>query len=507
MYSLKKLNSTDGFDFKNLDNARQNNYAWSIAELDEYIYVGTGRNIPVTFLQSINSNIKLPTILKPANQDNLAEIWRYKKDGSLPWERVYKACPNSGITGFRFMLKGNPADSAECLYAATLGRQVKVLKSYNGVDWFIMPYNRLKGTSSRYMITIKGKLYLAVADELNNNEIPLLYRSKDPEFYPWENITDIKNPNFNPAKNPQGTISNMAIFNNRLYVSTTLKAGVQVWRSNKEVPEMNDWTLIVDNGFGDAANQVSLSIGVFKDYLYVSGIKPLPISWAVPYGFDLIRIDKNDNWQLVVGGSPLIPVSTSRGTRRKSISGYNSGFNNPFNVYAWQIQEYNDSLLISTFDDSSNMEVILNTLLANKQYLYSRIGKYKTEDLITRYRNIVRLLAVSHYPIGFDLYKSRDGVRFTPIFKNGLRDMNNYGGRILFVQSDNKLIIGTSNPFEGCQVWQSTESFNCPYEEYKNSNNINRKIYSNQYKINKCLYENFKVIKTYLPDLIKLLSM
>ena len=84
MYSLKKLNSTDGFDFKNLDNARQNNYAWSIAELDEYIYVGTGRNIPITFLQSINSNIKLPTILKPDNQDNLAEIWRYKKDGSLP---------------------------------------------------------------------------------------------------------------------------------------------------------------------------------------------------------------------------------------------------------------------------------------------------------------------------------------------------------------------------------------------------------------------------------------
>ena len=38
MYKFKKLNPTDGFDFNNLDNARQNNYAWSIAELGDYIY-------------------------------------------------------------------------------------------------------------------------------------------------------------------------------------------------------------------------------------------------------------------------------------------------------------------------------------------------------------------------------------------------------------------------------------------------------------------------------------
>ncbi|MGI6631047.1 MAG: hypothetical protein ACOX4H_11180 [Bacillota bacterium] len=36
------------------------------------------------------------------------------------------------------------------------------------------------------------------------------------------------------------------------------------------------------------------------------------------------------------------------------------------NVYAWQIQEYKGRLFVSTFDDSSNMEVILTTLLANR---------------------------------------------------------------------------------------------------------------------------------------------
>ncbi|MBC5624944.1 hypothetical protein H8S10_05675 [Clostridium sp. NSJ-49] len=136
MYRFKKLNPTDGFDFNNLDNARQNNYAWAIAELGDYIYVGTGRNVPLTILQSIAPDINIPAILKATNQDNLAEIWRYKKNGELPWEIVYKAKPGSGITGFRFMINAKPAGSAQCLYASTYGNQVKVIKSYNGINWF-----------------------------------------------------------------------------------------------------------------------------------------------------------------------------------------------------------------------------------------------------------------------------------------------------------------------------------------------------------------------------------
>ena len=43
MYKFKKLNPTDGFDFNNLDNARQNNYAWSIAE-----FITNGNRRPKT---------------------------------------------------------------------------------------------------------------------------------------------------------------------------------------------------------------------------------------------------------------------------------------------------------------------------------------------------------------------------------------------------------------------------------------------------------------------------
>ena len=87
VYIFEKITPINEFDFKDLNNARQNNYAWSMAELDDYIYVGTGRNIAVLALQSIAPGIDLPSLLEPNPQDNTAEIWRYKKDGSLPWKR------------------------------------------------------------------------------------------------------------------------------------------------------------------------------------------------------------------------------------------------------------------------------------------------------------------------------------------------------------------------------------------------------------------------------------
>jgi len=38
MYSFKNTTPTNGFDSNDLNNARQNNYAWSICQLDQYIY-------------------------------------------------------------------------------------------------------------------------------------------------------------------------------------------------------------------------------------------------------------------------------------------------------------------------------------------------------------------------------------------------------------------------------------------------------------------------------------
>lgn len=497
---FKQLTTTNGFDFKDLQNARQNNYAWSMAELGDYIYVGTGRNILAGVLRAINENIKLPALVKPSVPDNRAEIWRYKKDGSLPWNRVYKAPQESSLFGFRYMIQHTPFGGSPCLYAAGYGQNVKILKSTNGCDWF-ETQNTLQGTSSRAMISHKGYLYVATVNMLGSDtEIgPLLYRSPDPEFYPWELLTDTKVKGFDPNKNPKGAISNMAVFNDRIYVATSNDDGVQVWRTNGPEPKLNDWTLIVDKGFGDPSNKYSLAMGVFRSYLYVSGTKQLPLAWLIPMGCDVIRIDKQDNWQLIVGGDPIISPS-SNNVKRKSLSGLGSGFNNPFNVYAWQIQEYKGKLFISTFDDSSNMEVILTTILANREALENLLSPIVVKLLIEIYEGIIKLLKLIRYQFGFDLYVSSDGIHFSPVFTNGLSNPKNYGGRILFVDRQNNMYIGTANPFEGCEVWKVEDIdhwslYPCDENHYINLWKV-RETIQEKYS---SLMENMQAISKFIP--------
>lgn len=463
---------------------------WSMSELGDYIYVGTGRNILVNIIGAITPQAQLPALIKPDPIVNQAEIWRYKKDGSLPWERVYTAPP--GTMGFRFMINHRPFGGSPCLYAATVGQKVQVLKSTNGVNWYALPDTVLQGTSSRTMISHRGKLYLSTVQELVQNAA-LLYSSPDPEFYPWENLIDPSAPGFDPAKNPTGPIWNMAVLNNRIYVGVSSPDGVQVWRTNGPEPKMNDWKLIVDKGFGNPDNVYVLAMGVFKDHVYVSGTKDLPLSWAIPRGCDLIRINKNDEWELIVGGNPFLPGP-------KGASGLASGFNNPFNVYAWQIQEYKGKLLVSTFDDSSNMEVILTTLLANKAALEQRIGATATNVLIGIYKGVVEILRVIEYPVGFDLYESKDGVHFNSVFLNGLGNRNNYGGRILYVDKCKKLYIGTANPFNGCEVWRACsggkwQTKPCDGNHYKNLEVIWQTV-----------TEKFDILNANMPTVLNLMQ-
>ncbi len=498
---FENLTPINGFDRNNLNNARQNNYAWSMDELYNFIYVGTGRNILLNIIKAIEPKTNIPDLIKPDPIDNQPEIWRYAKDKSLEWERVYKASIGSGMTGFRFLINHVPFGGSPCLFAASFGDSAKVLKTTNGVNWFMVP-GKLEGTSSRAMISHLGKLYVATVDEANLSDVPFLYSSVDPEFYPWELVIDPNKPEFDPNRNPKGAISNMAVFNNRIYVATSSSEGAAVWRTNGREPKMNDWTLIVDKGFGDPANKYTLSIGVFKNYLYVSGTKQLPLAWLIPMGCDIIRIDKNDKWNLVVGGNPLLPLESTNSIRRRSLSGLGSGFNNPFNVYAWQIQEYKGKLLISTFDDSSNMEVILTTLLANREALYQLIGSVVTNILIEIYKGVVEILRAIRYPIGFDLYISDDGVNFSSVFLNGLNNPNNYGGRMLFVDDSNNLFLGTANPFQGCEVYKLlglNDSLEKPcYEDHYRNLWKARKILVDKYSV---IEEHAQTILSFMPDI------
>ena len=134
-----------------------------------------------------------------------------------------------------------------------------------------------------------------------------------------------------------------------------------------------------------------MAVGVYKDHLYVTATKRFPLVLLVPFGADMIRIDKYDKWELVVGGMPLIPTKPTTGRRNKALSGYGSGFFNPFNVYIWQVMEYDGKLLATTFDNGTNVENMRDIALLNKDII---VDKYD-EDIYN--------LIIKNYSLKFDI--------------------------------------------------------------------------------------------------------
>ncbi|MGI6684457.1 MAG: hypothetical protein ACOX47_02995 [Bacillota bacterium] len=161
-------------------------------------------------------------------------------------------------------------------------------------------------------------------------------------------------------------------------------------------------------------------------------------------------------------------------------------------------------MFVSTFDDSSNMEVILTTLLANKAALEQLIGPAITRLLIEIYESVVEILRIIRYPMGFDLYVSEDGINFRSVLMGGLNNPHNYGGRILFVDNKNDLYIGTANPFQGCEVWRVSDFdrrdfCSCDENHYKNLWEA-AEIIKEKYNI---LSENMPAVLKFLPKNFK----
>ena len=459
MLTYKKLTEINGFDTNNPKNAVQNSYAWSMAEFGNYIYVGTSRNMFSSMSGSFGNSAPPPSLI--TGYDNTAEIWRYKKNGTKPWQKVFKTNPSDKSYGFRIMTT-HKTNHCNAIYAATMGEKVHVFKSTDGINWMKLYTSNLIGSSSRAMVSFNGRLYIATLEEGIGGTSPHLYSSVDPEYEPFQETINTNIHHFIPNKNPSGSIDDMQVFNDKLYLCISTENGCEIWCSDNKYPETNDWTLVADKGFGDYANKNVMSTGVFKNHLYIAVTKLIPISLYAPLGFDLIRIDKNNKWEVVVGGKPLIPSSPVTGRRTKSISGFNSGFNNFFNVYGWQIKEFNDNLVITTFNNSTNIHIFYDNIVYNKESYIKNNGLDSYSKVTESYSKILFLLKKYKYPKGFDIYTSKDGCTFHPSILNGLNDKYNYGGRTLIVSNENKMYLGTANPYNGCEVWEA---------DYINSNN------------------------------------
>lgn len=436
---FNKITPINGFDTDE-NNAMQNNYAWSMSELGEYLYVGTGRNILYNVLLSFGSQIpgfQIPEEIIPDPVDNRAEIWRYHK--GLPnsgWTRVFKA--PEGVTGFRYMIRYTDPEGRTALYAGAFSApKVKVYRSVDGENWNEIPNDNLLGTSTRSMIIhTNGKLYMSTVDEAAITQGVYIFEYVPPTVAlpqgSWVRVTaDATTPGYDPSKNPGGQITIMESFNGHIYAGNVTAEGFELWRTTETVPTFNGWKLVIDKGAGDSFNQIPLTLGVFKDHLYVGAIM-FPLLAENPRdprsfkAFDLVRVDENDVWELVIGGIPAGPTNPTTGTRGPALSLIPSGMANIFNLYCWQLQEYQGELYLGSFD----WLVVLTKLL--------------------------NIPPSSPYS-GFDLFKTKDAINWETVSINGFDNPENYGARILFKSTNGHLYVGTANPFEGCEVWENIQ--------------------------------------------------
>lgn len=451
LHGFRKITPVNGFDAANPDNAMQNNDTGSMAEMDGYLYVGTTRNIAYSMLNyQIPAYIPVPPVLAPSNVDMAGEIWRYKLDGSAKWERVYKAPPEPVNIGFSHMIHYQ-----EALYAGALTPftpELLILKSTDGVHWQPLS-SGIPGYSVRSIIIHQEKLFMGVQPVIGG-EASLLFVSDDPEISGWHQV----NVDGDPDKNPRGNIDLLFSFNNRLYVATALPTGFELWRTNGPWPQRDDWVLVVDQGAGDARNEHLWSVDVFHDRIYIGTALEIAIKsmspdepMVSPKGFDLIRVDADDHWELIVGGPPVVPTNPVTGSRGLPLSGFTSGFGDITNGYCWQLQTFGDELFLGTWNWNDLIPAFLSVISDYLEPLYpSPIWDVLRDILLKLVLEIYRL---GRAYLGFDLWKSQDGVDWFPVSLNGLNNPFNYGVRQLFVSSDQRLFLGTANPFQGCEVW------------------------------------------------------
>jgi hypothetical protein len=481
----------------------QNNYAWSIAEFKGDVYVGTGRNVPYMVSLAMKqqgifpANMTLSFLTHPAgspppllglpnesppsqadviawSNDMRAEIWRYHEG---TWTRVHQAStfvnPFDGYTypegvGYRIMTPFTDTDGIEALYSGVgfgFGR-VLVIRSTDGITWETVNTTSIPSQDTRAMTAHNGKLYVGTGDGIYASGNPSL--SSDT----WEKVADFQ-------------VASLKSFNGYLYAGTgnpggpSETDGFEVWRSSIASPEgSDDWVKVVSGGAGDAWNVLAASMQDYRGDLFVGSMNlPFGTGTEGVKGFDLIRVDTGDSWDLIVGNyQPEIPT----GPRGPPLSGWPSGYANPFNLYAWSLEEYNGNLYLGTFDIfslaryigdvpggydmlvgalSSRDSITIGSTLpgADPQMIgefLAGLGEINLgsstygdrEDIIP----IIELLGVNFG--GADLWTSPDGIHWTPVELNGFDDSNNYGFRTMLTTPDG-IMIGTANPFTGCQVW------------------------------------------------------
>lgn len=133
------------------------------------------------------------------------------------------------------------------------------------------------------------------------------------------------------------------------------------------------------------------------------------------------------------------------------------GSYNPVEDYDRFVEDYKEFKdRITAYEDHENPKVKKLIKEINEKFLLPADGV--VEDM----KKAVYYFGVNHYSKkavpGFDLMVTEDGLNFEIVTDDGFGDESNHGVRTLTsANAGESLYVGTANPFNGAQLWRSTD--------------------------------------------------
>lgn len=410
-----------------------NHYPWTMRHFvptgaaSGHVYVATGNSVVYHILSRVGVDVKLDPINRPP------EIRRYRPDlGPKTWERVldfrtFEPLDDWVTSGIRYMAEYQPpGDDQKYLYAGTFGKQVQLWRSPTGEpDSWEKVWTLDAPGSIRWMTPHNGILYLAITHEF---EVP-----PAPPGELWatdgQDVWLINNNGFGNDKNT--AFFSLASFNDWLYVGTlNREEGFEVWKLAGPGGSM-DPIQVVDAGGAAPANMGVSEMHVFDEHLYIPAVVfiGLGAEGVAQRGADMIRLDKNDTMEVIVGPG--------------SIAGIDSGFGVPTNGYLWSLVEHNGRLYCGTWDANAVLPILgffLEDILTSEKLTLFKPFRDPYDRLTNK---------------GCELHVSDDGVHWETVFNDGLGNPDHYGVRTM-ISADGYLYLGMANVLDGLEIFRAT---------------------------------------------------
>lgn len=425
---------------------RQNSWAWSMQWWNGHLYVGTNRAWhcaeTAAFANAFPNLFTYPPddpdvecTPNPKDLPLQAEIWRWTPETNT-WERVYQSPadvplpghPNKFLArdiGYRGMTVFREADGTEALYVTGVsvkfigfkgldGPPARILRSTDGVHFEPIPqdpgtaFGELSFSSFRNPTSFNGRFYVVGGGVGGSG---MLLESAHPEQ---------GNNSFRVVTPLDVKVSALHPFNGYLYLGLQdFEHGYSIVKTDARGPLPYQFIPVVEKGgyLINGRNPEVLSMAVFNNRLYVGGNGIATASIGAGAAAELIRINPDDSWDVVVGYPRITPAGY-----KFPISGLMAGFGNVFNGHMWRMAVHEGVLYVGTFDTS------------------------------TTFRNDPKLGPFARRFMGFDLYASSDGIHFSPITTDGFGDPFNFGARTL-ASTPYGLFLGTANYYYGLQIW------------------------------------------------------